>query len=118
MSFFEQWVTECQKTAKTLNESTNWQPVEAVNELVAGKAKIAEKMLQQQARYLSSCTDELGQHYVALTKKTDPVAAVEANYSFFCEQQVKANSHYLNVLDLAGEAKTLVDQQVNKVFAR
>lgn len=118
MNFFDQWFSELQKTAKTLNDSTDWQPVEAMNELLTGKAKIAEKVLQKQTGYLTSCTDEFNQHCMNLTKKTDPVAIVEANYSFFCEQQVKANSFYLNVLDLAGEAKDLMDKQMSKAFVR
>lgn len=118
MNFFDQWVAECQKVAKTFTETTDWQAYESTGALVAGEAKLAEKAVQQQARFYADSADQYSQHCLAMLKKTDLVNIAESNYSFFCEQQIRVSNMYLGALDLASEAKGLVDQHVNKAFTR
>lgn len=118
MNFFDQWVTESQKLAKTFTEATDWQAYESATSLASGEAKLVEKAAQQQARFYADSADQLGQHYLAMLKKVDPMNVVESNYSFFCEQQIRISNMYLSSLDLASEAKGLFDQHVNKAFTR
>lgn len=118
MNFFDQWVNECQKAAKTFTEAANWQPYEAFNQLVSEKTQVAEKIMQQQTRFLSDSAEQFSKHCASLVQQTDPAVAVESNYSFFCEQQVKTSSHYLKTLDLTNEITELSDQQLKKVFTR
>lgn len=118
MSFFDKWLSDFQNTLKTLNDATNWQPVEAMSSLATSEIKVAEKLVQQQSQFFAENADALGKHWSALASKADPIAALEANYSFFCEWQIKANSQYLATLDTLTEAKELIDQHLPKVFAR
>ncbi|OPX55460.1 Phasin protein [Oceanospirillum multiglobuliferum] len=118
MSFFDKWLSDFQNTLKTMNDATNWQPIEAMSSFATSEVKVAEKFVQQQNQFFTENTEALSKHWAALIGKTDPVAAFEANYSFFCEWQVKANSQYLATLDTLTEAKELIDQHLPKVFAR
>lgn len=118
MSLFDQWSTDLQKTLKSLSESANWKPVEVMGDLASSEAKIAEKLIHQQGRYLSDSVSQFNKHLMDMMSKTDPVAVAEANYSFFCDQQVKASSQYLSALDLMGEAKALMTEKLNTVFTR
>lgn len=118
MSLFDQWSTDLQKTFKTLSESANWKPVEVMGDLASSEAKIAEKLVHQQSRYLTDSVSQFSKHMMDMMSKTDPVAVAEANYSFFCDQQVKASSQYLSALDLMGEARELMTEKMNSVFTR
>ena len=118
MSLFDQWSTDLQKTFKSLAESANWKPAEVMGDLAASEAKIAEKLLHQQNRYMSDSFSQLSKHLVDLMTKKDPLAVAEANYSFFCEQQVKASSQYLSALDLVSEARDLMTEKMNTAFTR
>lgn len=117
MSLFDQWSTDLQKTFKTLSESANWKPAEVVGDLASAEIKIAEKIMHHHNRYLSDSVSQLSKHAMDLMTKTDPMAMAQAQYSFFCEQQVKANSQYLSTLDLMGEAKTVMTEKMNTAFS-
>ncbi|WP_028304840.1 hypothetical protein [Oceanospirillum maris] len=118
MSLFDQWSTDLQKTFKSLSESANCKPVEVMGDLVSAEAKIAEKMIHQQNRYLTDSVSQFNKHVMDLMANQNPMAAVGAHYNFFCEQQVKANSQYLLSLDLMGEAKNLLTEKMKTVLAR
>ncbi|OOV88503.1 hypothetical protein [Oceanospirillum linum] len=118
MSLFDQWSSDLQKTFKSLSESANWKPAEVMGDLASSEAKIAEKLVHQQSRYISDSVSQFSKHMMDMMSKTDPVVAAEAHYSFFCDQQVKASSQYLSVLDLMGEARELMTEKVNTAFTR
>lgn len=118
MSLFDQWSTDLQQTLKTLSESSNWKPAEVMGDLAASEAKIAEKMLHQNNRYLTDSLSQINRHLADVMAQRDPMAVAQANYSFFCDQQVKASSQYLATLDLVAEAKNLMMDKMNTAFAR
>ncbi len=118
MSLFDQWSSDLQKTFKSLSESANWKPVEVMGDLASSEVQIAEKLVHQQSRYVSDSVSHFSRYIMDLMSKTDPVTAAEAHYSFFCDQQVKASSQYLSMLDLVGEARDVMTEKINVAFTR